>query len=115
MAEKVRTLFFFDSYFNEFFVRQRQKVKDKIIWTLRLIETQHQIPVEYLKHLEGCDGLYEIRIQHGSDIFRVFCVFDEGKIIVLLNGFQKKSQKTPRNEIDLALKIKQEYENSKRS
>ena len=68
------------------------------------------MPEDYLKHLEGTDGLYEIRVQIGSDIFRIFCFFDEGKLIVLANGFQKKSQKTPKSEIEKALKIKKEYE-----
>jgi phage-related protein len=80
---------------------------------LRLIETQHKVPEDYLKHLVGTDGLYEIRVQQGSDIFRIFCFFDEGKLVVLTNGFQKKTQKTPKTEIEKALKIKQEYETAK--
>lgn len=75
-----------------------------------MIEITQQIPVEYFKHIEGTDGLYEIRIIQGSDTFRVFCFFDQGKIIVLANGFQKKTQKTPKSEIIKALKIKHEYE-----
>ena len=71
------------------------------------------VPETYLKHIENTDGLYEIRVQSGSDIFRIFCFFDEGKLIVLVNGFQKKTQKTPQNEIKLAIKIKLEYENNK--
>jgi len=67
----------------------------------------------YLKHIEGTDGLYEIRIQHGSDIFRIFCFFDQGQLVVLVNGFQKKTEKTPKNEIEKALKIKAEYEQDK--
>lgn len=67
------------------------------------------IPDTYLKHLEGTDGLYEIRVQQGSDIFRIFCFFDEGKLVVLLNGFQKKKQKTPKPEIQKAEKLKAEY------
>jgi phage-related protein len=63
--------------------------------------------------LTGTDGLYEIRVKQGSDIFRIFCFFDEGKLIVLANGFQKKSQKTPKSEIEKALKIKKEYEQEK--
>ena len=58
-------------------------------------------------------GLYEIRVQQGSDIFRIFCFFDQGKLIILANGFQKKTQKTPKNEIEFALKIKKEYENER--
>ena len=57
--------------------------------------------------------MYEIRVQVGSDIFRIFCFFDEGQLVVIANGFQKKSQKTPQKEIEMALKIKAEYENEK--
>lgn len=71
------------------------------------------VPSTYLKHIKGTDGLYEIRIKQSSNIFRVFCFFDEGKLVIIINGFQKKSQETPRNEIKKALKIKQEYEHKK--
>ena len=110
---KVRTIIFFKDYFADFFVKQRQKVKDKIIWTFDLIEELHRVPETYLKHLENTDGLYEIRIQLGSDTFRIFCFFDQGQLVVVANGFQKKSQKTPRKELDRALKIKEEYFNEK--
>ena len=108
--EKIRTVFLYKNYFTDFYIQQKQKVKDKIIWTFKLIETIPQVPEEYLKHMEGTDGLYEIRVQIGSDIFRIFCFFDEGKLIVLANGFQKKTQKTPKSEIVKANKIKREYE-----
>ena len=111
--EKIRTVFLYKNYFTDFFKNQKQKVKDKIIWTFRLIETQKIVPEDYLKHLEGSSGLYEIRVQLGSDIFRIFCFFDEGKLVVLANGFQKKTPKTPKNEIEKALKIKKEYETEK--
>lgn len=78
-----------------------------------MIETQPLIPKDYLKHIEGTEGLYEIRVQQGSDIFRIFCFFDEGKLVVLANGFHKKSQKTPKSEIEKALNIKQAYEAEK--
>lgn len=68
-----------------------------------------------MKHIENTDGLYEIRVQQGSDIFRIFCFFDQGKLVVLANGFQKKTQKTPKKEIDFALKIKAEYEQQSKS
>ena len=106
---KHRTVVFFKNYFESFFVRQRQKVKDKIIWTFDLIEELQYVPETYLKHLEGTDGLFEIRVQQGSDIFRIFCFFDRGRLIVITNGFQKKTQKTPKQEIEKALKIKEEY------
>ena len=111
--QKIRTIVFYKDYFIEFFVKQRQKVKDKIVWTFDLIELIDKVPEIYLKHLEGTDKLFEIRIQSGSDIFRVFCFFDEGSLIVLANGFQKKTQKTPKQEIEKALRIKTEYYESK--
>jgi phage-related protein len=78
-----------------------------------LIEDLKRVPEIYLKYIKNTDGLYEIRVQLGSEIFRIFCFFDEGQLIVLMNGFQKKTQKTPKKEIELALKIKKEYENEK--
>ena len=104
--KKLRTITLYKSYFSDFYHKQRQKVKDKILWTFRLIETIQLVPTDYL-------GLYEIKIKLGSDILRIFYFFAEGKIIVLANGFQKKTQKTPKSEIEKALKIKREYENEK--
>lgn len=109
--KKIRMVTFYKDYFVTFFVKQREKVQDKITWTLELIEHLEKIPETYLKHIENTDGLYEIRVKQGSDIFRIFCFFDKGKLIVLANGFQKKEQKTPKKEIEKALKIKKEYEN----
>jgi len=109
--EKYRQIVFYKEYFQNFFVKQSDKVKAKIVWTLQLIQEIQRVPETYLKHIEDTDGLYEIRVQSGSDAFRIFCFFDEGKLVILANGFQKKAQKTPPNEIKLALKIKLEYEN----
>ncbi|WP_245578712.1 type II toxin-antitoxin system RelE/ParE family toxin [Algoriphagus vanfongensis] len=111
--QKYRQITFFGDYFQNFFSKQNQKVKAKIIWTFELIEELERVPETYLKHLENTNGLYEIRVQFGSNIFRVFCFFDQGKLIVVANGFQKKTQKTPKKEIELALKIKSEYESRK--
>jgi phage-related protein len=108
-GKKYRTVITYKNYFEDFLIKQVQKVKDKILWTLFLIEEQRQVPETYLKHLEGTNGLYEIRVQFGSDIFRIFCFFDEGKLVILTNGFQKKTQKTPKLEITKALKIMKEY------
>lgn len=77
------------------------------------MEDLQRVPEIYLKHKENSDGLYEIRVQLGSDIFRIFCFFDQGQLVVLANGFQKKTQKTPKKEIESALKIKSEYESEK--
>ncbi len=112
--QKRRSIIIYKDYFQEFFIKQRDKVKDKIIWTFDLIEELQKIPVTYLKHIENTDGLYEIRVQLGRNIFRIFCFFDQGQLVVLAHGFQKKTQKTPKKEIDKALKIKEEYENEKK-
>ena len=112
--QKHRTIIFYKDYFENFFVRQGAKVQDKIIWTFDLIEELLRMPETYLKNIKDTDGLYEIRVLLGSDIFRIFCFFDQGQLVVLANGYQKKSQKTPKQEIEKALKIKKEYENEKR-
>jgi phage-related protein len=108
-----RKIAFYKNYFQEFFDKQNKKVKAKIVWTLTLIEDLQRVPETYLKHIENTDGLYEIRVQLGSDIFRIFCFFDQGQLVVLVNGFQKKTQKTPKKEIEMALKLKAAYENEK--
>ncbi|MBS1760239.1 MAG: type II toxin-antitoxin system RelE/ParE family toxin [Bacteroidetes bacterium] len=110
--QKFRTVITYKDYFENFFVKQRQKVKDKIIWTLELIEEIDRVPETYLQHMQ--DDLYEIRVKLASDIFRIFCFFDQDKLVVLANGFQKKTQKTPKQEIEKALKIKREYEDEKK-
>jgi phage-related protein len=111
--KKYRKITFYKNYFQDFFSKQSKKVKSKIVWTFDLIEDVQRIPETYLKHIENTDGLYEIRVQMGSDIFRIFCFFDQGQLVVLANGFHKKTQKTPKNEIEMALKIKAEYESEK--
>ena len=113
--KKYRSVIFYKHYFEDFFVKQNQKVKNKIIWTLTLIEEIQFIPETYLKHMEGTEGLYEIRVQFGSNTFRILCFFDEGKLVVLANAFQKKTKKTPGQEILKALKIKEEYYEEKKS
>jgi len=111
--QKYRQITFFKDYFQSFFDKQSKKVKAKIVWTFDLVEDLQRVPETYLKYIENTDGLYEIRVQLGSDIFRIFCFFDKGQLVVLMNGFQKKTQKTPKKEIELALKIKTEYESEK--
>ncbi len=107
--DRKRNLLFFRNYFNEFFDTQKEKVKEKIDYVLFLITTAERIPKKFFSYVEGTDGLFEIRIEFESNIYRFFCCFDEGNLVVLFNGFQKKTQKTPRNEIDKAIKIKNEY------
>lgn len=111
--QKHRKIIFFKNYFQAFFDKQTKKVKAKIVWTFEIVEDLNRVPETYLKHIENTDGLYEIRTQLGNDIFRIFCFFEQGQLVILANGFQKKTQKTPKQEIELALNIKKEYENEK--
>ena len=112
--KKFRKVVRYKDYFDQFFVKQRIKVKQKIIWTLELIEDIEVVPEKYLKHLTNTDGLYEVKVKFGTDNFRIFCFFDQDKLVVLMNGFQKKTQKTPKTEIEKALKINDEYEKERK-
>lgn len=107
--DQVRQIIYFKDYFLNFFDKQSEKVKEKIDYVLFLITVANRIPKKFFDHLTGTDGLYEVRVEFEGNIYRVFCCFDEGKVVVLFNGFQKKTQKTPQAEIDKALKIKEEY------
>lgn len=114
MNEKfIREIIYYEDYYLDFFNAQRDEVKKKFNWTLQLISTQERIPEKFFKHMTGTDGIFEVRVEVGSDIFRVFSFFDKGNLIVLANGFQKKSQKTPKNEMILAEKLKKEYLDNK--
>ena len=104
-----REFIFYDNHFIEFFQKHDGKVKEKIKYVLELIKQVEKVPEKFLKHLSGTNGLYEIRIEYQSNIYRIFCCFDKGKLVVLFNGFQKKTQKTPQIELDKALILMNEY------
>ena len=108
-----REIKFYKHYFNEFYVAQSDKVRRKIAQTLVWLQTIDRLPVSILKSIEGKKGLYEIRIEFSGNIYRVFCCFDEGSLVILFNGFQKKTQKTPVGEIEKAVKLMNEYFNNK--
>lgn len=110
-----RQIVFYKNYFIEFYQKQDQKVKGKIQYVLELIKQVDRVPEKFLKHLTGTNGLYEIRVEYQSNIYRLFCCFDEGQLLVLFNGFQKKSQKTPQKEIDKGIQLMNDYFNSKKS
>lgn len=112
--KKFRTVIVYKDYFEKFFQKQNKKLKEKIIWTLELIEDLERIPERYLKHIESTDGLYEIRVRHSKSSIRIFCFFEQDRLIILINGFQKKTQKTPKKEIKLALEIMEEYKYEKK-
>lgn len=80
--------------------------QEKIDYVFEMVKSLDMIPKRFFKHLEGTDGLFEIRVELESNIFRVFCFFDEGRLVVVINSFQKKSQKTPKQELELAIKLK---------
>ena len=90
--KKFRTVIFYKNYFEKFFILQNNRVKEKILWIIRLIEDVEIVPTIYLKYISGSEGLYEIKIKTGSDIFRIFCFFENENLIVVINGFQKKTQ-----------------------
>lgn len=107
--ERHRQIIYFKNYYFDFFDKQSEKVKDKINYVLFLITAADRIPQKFFQHLEGTKGLYEIRVEYQGNIYRMFCCFDEGNWVVLFNGFQKKSQRTPSSELDKATKIMKEY------
>ncbi len=111
----IRKTIVYGSFFWDFYNAQTIEVQGKIDWVIGLVRTLEIIPVKFFKHLEGTNGLFEMRIKSGSNIFRIFCCFDKGNIVILLNGFQKKSDKTPRKEIEKAEKLKKQYYASKRA
>ena len=106
-----RQVIAYKNYFLDFYEEQTDKVQAKIEWTLNLIKVTPKVPEKFFKHMQGTKGLYEIRVEVGSNIYRIFSFFDKGNLIVLGNGFHKKSQKTPKQEIEKALKIMEEYQN----
>ncbi len=106
-----RQVIAYKNYFLDFYESQTDKVQAKIEWTLNLIKVTPKVPKKFFKHMQGTKGLYEIRVEVGGNIYRIFSFFDKGNLVVLGNGFQKKSQKTPKQEIEKALKIMEEYQN----
>lgn len=94
----LRNIIFYKNHFIEFYQNQNDKVKNKIQYIFELIKQVERVPEKFLKHLEGTEGLFEVRVEYQSSIYRIFCCFDEGRLVVLFNGFQKKSQKPQRTK-----------------
>jgi hypothetical protein len=110
----IRDTIVYGNYFWDFYNAQSGVVQAKIDWVIGLVRSLPIIPEKFFKHVEGNDGLYEMRINVGSNIFRIFCCFDKGNLVILFNGFQKKTEKTPKQEIDRAKKLKLQYYDSKK-
>ncbi len=105
----IRTIVFHGTHFIEFYQKQDKKVKGKIQYVLELIKQVERVPEKFLKNIPAIKGLYEVRVEYQSNIYRIFCCFDDGKLVVLLNGFTKKTQKTPKGELEKAEKLMNEY------
>jgi len=110
-----RRIALYGSYFSEFYEKQSDKVRDKIDYVLDLVKYEERVPRKFLKFLSGTDGLYEIKISTVFSNIRIFCFFDDGRLVVLTNCFVKKTQKTPKKHLDLAVKLKKEYFANKNS
>ena len=108
-----RQIITYGGYFERFIATLSMKELLKLNYIISLLETEDRIPVRFIKFIR--DGLYELRMEYNSNIYRVFFIFDDGQVVVLFNGFQKKSQKTPSGEIEKALKIKEAYYGDKQS
>ena len=102
-----RKIIAYENYYKDFFDTLDKGTQEKVLYGLLLLKTQDRLPAKYVKFLK--EGLYELRIEWQGNIYRIFFCYDEGHIVILFNGFQKKTQKTPDREIDKALKLKKEY------
>ncbi len=110
----VRKIIFYENHFIEFYQNQNEKVKNKIQYVFELIKQVERVPEKFLKHLEGTEGLFEVRVEYQSNICRIFCCFDDGRLVVLFNAFQKKTQKTPKKELEKAERLMKEYFHAKK-
>lgn len=109
--ENERKILYYKNYFIEFFMSLQDGAKRKISYVLDMLKTQERLSSNFIKHIR--EGIFEMRASHEGNIYRVFFIFDEGNIVMLFNGFQKKSQKTPEKEIEKAIRLKKEYYENK--
>ncbi|MCC8170427.1 MAG: type II toxin-antitoxin system RelE/ParE family toxin [Parabacteroides sp.] len=110
---KQRIIQTYGGYFEDFMSNLTAKEQEKVKYGLLLLATQDRMPAKFVKFIRN--GLFELRTEYEGKIYRVFFIFDNGNIVVLFNGFQKKTQKTPVSEIEKAEKIKEEYYAQKQS
>ncbi len=104
-----RRILTYGEYFDEFYQSQDQKVRDKIDYVIDLVKHEQLVPIKFLKYLEDTDALYEIRVRTTFKNIRIICFFDEDQLVILVNSFLKKGQKTPKKHLRLAKKLKDEY------
>ena len=105
----VRQVVAYANYFKDFKNTLSKETLQKMYQIFIYIMMQEQVPVKFLKAITGVARLYEIRVEEGGNIYRIFCCMDEGRLVILFNGFQKKTQKTPQGEIERAKRIMNEY------
>lgn len=103
----------YKTYFQEFMSTLTQEQRHKVNYSIDMLKTQDRVSAKFVKHIR--EGLFELRAEYESNIFRVFFIFDGNDVVVLFSGFQKKSQQTPEREIKKALAIKKEYYGTKES
>ena len=108
-----RHILYYKDYFKDFFKSLSQGAQWKVLYVLDMLKTQQRLNQNFVKYIR--DGIYELRAKHNGNIYRAFFIFDDGNIVLLLNGFQKKQQKTPQSEINMAVKLKNEYYAEKQS
>ena len=108
-VEPKRNVFVYGDLFWDFYNAQNKAVQDKIDWVIELVRTLPLVPRKFLKHVETTNGLYEIRVDQGSNAFRIFCFFEKGNLIILLNVFHKKSNKIPKAQLLKAIRLQKQY------
>lgn len=110
--KRERKIIAYKNYFVDFIKTLKEDEVRKIFYIIDMLKTQERLSTRFVKHIES--GIYELRVTYKSNIYRVFFIFDADNIIILFNGFQKKTQKTPRKEVEQALKLRDEYYESKK-
>ena len=112
VMKQERTISAYGNYFNDFIDSLTDDEARKVFYVIDMLKTPERVNSKFMSYIR--EGIYELRAEHNSNIFRVFFIFDEGNVVILFNGFQKKTQKTPKKEIDMALKLKKEYYEDKK-
>ena len=107
--KRYRQVISYEDHFEDFLNSLEPKVQDKIYKVIEIIETFERIPGQYFKSIEDTKGLFEARIKVSSNIWRIMCFFDEGNLVILLNGFVKKQRKTPKKEIAKGVRLMNKY------
>ncbi len=107
----VREIIAYKDYYCDFMAKLSEKEQMKIRWALLLFSDTERVPSHFIKYIE--DDIYEFRVNYGNKEFRIFFIYDGERLVILFNAFRKKTQKTPRAEINKAKRLKQEYYEAK--